>query len=357
MRLALHNCPFAVIAMFLSMFAPALGQSTATPAGQDRVRSADGFQDWSSYFPLKVGNEWLYSDGEESFAVQVLRETQEANGWKYFEVTGYFPDDPSRVRKLRHGSPGEILEYNPEGKDFLWYRFGLYKGAWRFEMGGGPPCIAGSQLRTGNYGDRLEVAAGTFVRTLRIDFLSPCADAGISNESFAGGIGLVRRTMTTIAGPMNVELVWANVDSLQLPAAAVSVEVSVDRPVYFNDPKLPAGETFATLRARLTVRNGGRIPVELTYATGQRFDFVVRDESGIELLRWSDGRAFTMLFGQEILSKGERSYSVELPLKDRSGRRLPAGSYTLTGHLTTVGSEAGFFAFGGSVPFEIRDLR
>ena len=311
---------------------------------------------WLAFFPLEVGNEWVYSDGAASFTVQVLRATSEANGMKYFEVAGYFPDDPARVRKLRQGPFGQIFEYNPEGEDFLWYRFENFRGAWRLESGENIPCVVGSRVSAGETGAKVDVPAGIFERTLRLDFVPPCMDAGIASEYFADGVGLVQRVMHTIAGPRAVKLAAARVGRSMLPAASYGIEVSTDRPVYFNNLMPPIFNPWPTARVRLIVRNETEWPVEFAFTTSQRFDFIVRDASGKEVLRWSDGKAFLQVLGRETLLEGSRSYAADILLRGRDGKPLPAGSYTLVGYLTAQGSESGAFSMAGSLTFDIRDL-
>ena len=179
----------------------ALARQSVPPIERATTLPSQRVYDWPELFPLEVGNEWVYSDGDGRFTVRVLRETLEANRMKYFEVSGYLPDDTAKVRKLRRGPLGQILEYNPGGEDFLWYRFGNYRGAWRFETGGDVTCITGSRVSIGDVGARVDVPAGTFERTLRLDFATRCADGGIVSEYFAGGVGLVERVLSTIAGP------------------------------------------------------------------------------------------------------------------------------------------------------------
>jgi hypothetical protein len=308
------------------------------------------------YFPLQVGNEWIYGDGATTISVQVLGETVESNRIKYFDVSGYLPGDQAAVRKLRRGLPGQVLEYNPGGEDFLWYRFGLFRGAWQFETAGEVPCVTGSRVSIGSFGEVVEVPAGISAHTLRLDFLSPCMDAGISREYFAPGVGLVQRVMNTIAGPRTFRLLSARVGPNVWPPALYGVEVATDRPVYFNNLMPPIIAPWPTMHARLVVRNQTDTPVEFTYPTSQRFDFIVRDAQGKEVLRWSDGKAFAMVVGRETLVRGWRSYPADIVLRTRDGKLLPSGSYTLLGYLATKGSESGLFGMAGIVTLEIRDL-
>jgi len=352
MRLLLSSVAIVLIGLLVCAFARqgvlALEQASTIPSRRIYDRPA--------FFPLEIGNEWVYSDGAGSYTVRVLRETLEANLMKYFEVSGYLPNDAAKVRKLRQGPLGEILEYNPGGEDFLWYRFGNYRGSWLFEAGEDVICIAGSRVSIGEIGAKVDVPAGTFERTLRLDFLSRCADGGIASEYFAAGVGLIERVLVTIAGPRTVRLISARVGGSEWPAASYGIDVSLDRPLYYNNLMPPIVDTWPTAKAGLVVRNETEWPVEFTFPTSQRFDFVVRDALGKEVLRWSDGRAFLEVIGQERLLKESRSYSADIVLKSRDGKRLPAGFYTLVGFLTTQGSSPGQLEMTGTVIFEIRNI-
>ena len=54
----------------------------------------------------------------------------------------------------------------------------------------------------------------------------------------------------------------------------------------------------------LTLRNGGREPVALTFASGQRGD-VVLSRGSAERYRWSTGKVFTQVFGEMSLAPGQ----------------------------------------------------
>jgi Intracellular proteinase inhibitor len=54
---------------------------------------------------------------------------------------------------------------------------------------------------------------------------------------------------------------------------------------------------------RVTNTTGKR--VELTFASGQAYDFIVVDSVGREVWRWADGRVFTQSVQNKLLGKGE----------------------------------------------------
>lgn len=352
MRSVLISCGLAIVCLLTAAQAQRQMQSTEQTPGQLSLRGSD----WLAFFPLEPGSEWVYSDGISSFTVQVTGAALEANGLKYYEVSGYFPNDPVKVRKLRRGSLGQVLEYNPAGADYLWYRFGNVRGSWRFESAGEIPCITGSQVSVGDAAAAVEVPAGSFKRSLRLDFLTPCADAGLTAEYFAAGVGLVQRVVETIAGPRTFRLVAAQLGASRFPEAFYGIEISLDRPVYYNNLMPPIANPSPTARAVLVLRNRTEFPVEFTFPTSQRFDFIVRDAKNQEVLRWSDGRAFMQVVGQETLRNESRSYAADILLRSRDGKLLTAGFYTIVGYLTTLGSGSGNLTTMATVTFEIRDL-
>jgi hypothetical protein len=84
--------------MLVCLLPGAHARQRVLPMGQAPTISSQRASDWPAFFPLEVGNEWVYRDGVGSFTVQVLRETLEANRMKYFGVWGYFPQDSVKVR-------------------------------------------------------------------------------------------------------------------------------------------------------------------------------------------------------------------------------------------------------------------
>ncbi len=331
-------------------------QERPRPPDQPPMATVRAVYDQVALFPMEVGNEWTYSDGVTNYTVQVVGETVEANGLKYFEISGYWPNDSVKVRKLRRGSPDGIYEYNPGGSDFLWYQFGANAGSWHFASGAAIPCITDSGVSIGSLDAKVDVPAGKFEKVVRLDFLSPCMDGGVGNEFFALSVGLVQRGLNTISGPRTVILVAAHVGNSDWPRASYGLELSLDRPLYYNNLMPPIASPWPTARAVLIVRNETEWPIQFTFPTSQRFDFVVADALGKEMLRWSDGQAFMQVVGRETLLKESKRYSAELALKTRDGKPLPAGLYSVTGYLTTQESGSNRLSMAGSVVIEIRNL-
>jgi Intracellular proteinase inhibitor len=75
----------------------------------------------------------------------------------------------------------------------------------------------------------------------------------------------------------------------------------------FNVTVAPRGIQFA-----LGVTNVGKKHVELTFRSGQSYDFVVVDSVGREVWRWSNGRMFTQGVQNKQLSTGDTMRAREL---------------------------------------------
>jgi hypothetical protein len=97
-------------------------------------------------------------------------------------------------------------------------------------------------------------------------------------------------------------------------------------------PSVQATAQGDSVRFVLQVTNTTAEAVELEYRTGQAFDFVVLDEAGREVWRWSDGRMFTQAVRHESLGPGETI--THAALWSSEGR--PAEAYAVVGSLTVA---------------------
>lgn len=59
-----------------------------------------------------------------------------------------------------------------------------------------------------------------------------------------------------------------------------------------------------TVRLVLHVTNPSNQPVTLEFASGQRYDFVVRTAAGEEVWRWSADQMFTQALGSQTINPG-----------------------------------------------------
>ncbi|MFP3358188.1 BsuPI-related putative proteinase inhibitor [Planococcus sp. SIMBA_143] len=76
---------------------------------------------------------------------------------------------------------------------------------------------------------------------------------------------------------------------------------------------------------RYTVKNDTQEAVTFNFTSGQRYDFTLTDEQGIEVFRMSSVSMYTQALGEEILRQGEElQYEIQVPEAN-----LEPGTYTL----------------------------
>lgn len=142
--------------------------------------------------------------------------------------------------------------------------------------------------------------------------------------------------MTSIHRLMLALTVAGTLAALSSPAGAqpgLTVTVASDRPAY----AVGAPITFT-----LTVTNASGAPVQLSFPSGQRYDFAVTSATGAaEAWRWSRDRAFTQSFEMRTLAPGETlTFSEGWDQRNDAGSQVPTGVYAVTGVLTTQPRQA-----------------
>jgi len=286
------------------------------------------------HFPLAVGNRWTYIE-TGSFASGRLdvsvTENRGFNHQEYFRLVGY-AGDPAWVRLT---DDYRLVAFEPDtGLETVWYDFGAeIDAAW--SSGLPLDCTGTAQItsKPSYADDRITQIAPAF---LTIQYgPTQCADVGLVEEIFVPGMGLIRRVSQSIAGPRTLSLAHAQVGGRVIGSSGLRVSLSLNQAVYVADLEPPAdsSRSVPTLNATLTIRNTTDSPVKIVTATGQQFDFEIRDANGTVVYRWSDGKFFTQALTNIDLSPGQRNFSIEVPLGN-DGVAFPAGSYTIEGWIT-----------------------
>ena len=296
----------------------------------------------AEYFPLQVGNQWIYQTSTRFFNGPAT--VVNIPGKKAFGSTSYFIVEglAHETLYMRSDDSGKLFVYDERtGGEAQYADFATaVGGSYRTSA---DPCNATANVLARDA--KLTTPVGEFTNALHVEYpAANCADAGLGDDYFVPYIGLVKRQGVTIAGPSSTELVYARIgDVTVLTAAELSFSMALDKAVYDVNG-------IPQINARLTLRSSLPQPIELVWPSGQRFDLVIRNERGAEVARWSDGKAFTLIFGTERFGPGERNYTIQLPLQDKQNNRLPAGKYVAEGFLATQGEQKPYVA---RVGFEI----
>lgn len=110
-----------------------------------------------------------------------------------------------------------------------------------------------------------------------------------------------------------------------------SIRFGADKPAEMISLSVTPGESFALvdrreITATISIHNPGKKLVAIYFPTSQRFDAIIRDNTGAVVENWATDRAFTPEEAVVMVNPGERlEYSATL-----STRELKAGqSYTL----------------------------
>ncbi len=130
----------------------------------------------------------------------------------------------------------------------------------------------------------------------------------------------------------------------------IAFEVSADRLQYVYDliPPRPPRVPGPSVSARIRLTNESDEELALNFLSSQRFDFLLEDEHGRIVFRWSEDKVFLPVLGREIVRPGESLvYEVTFSLPGSDRGILPAGRYMLRGILV---SET---PFSGSLPVTI----
>lgn len=116
----------------------------------------------------------------------------------------------------------------------------------------------------------------------------------------------------------------------------LDIEVSTDQKIYMHGVPgrqyviPPTGKLHATIK----VTNTTGKPVKLNFNDGQRCDFIVKDISGKEFVRWSSTQIFTDMIGDEMIEPADSlSYTKEVLLGEVNAP-IPLGKYVLEGIIT-----------------------
>jgi hypothetical protein len=273
------------------------------------------------FLPLEQGNQWVYrAENGESHTISV-GSPYAMNGSVYYKVRGYGP----AVLLLRRADNGDLYWYDEDQeRDILLTSFQEFDRGWYDTYIDG--CEQGAQPQK----ERLEVRvpAGVFKSALEVKYRAyGCRDRGFENELYLDNLGLLKRTVSTIAGARTFELVYARVGGLRL-----SAEPGTSFRLGTKDSTITRESSNETPSLRTTLRLSvdRSLPVPLRYTGSQKFEVQVKNAAGDVVYAWSDDVTPAAAADQMAY---ELEHSLDLPLRHRSGEPLPDGQYTITGWL------------------------
>jgi hypothetical protein len=173
----------------------------------------------SSYFPLAIGNQWIYKFNEGPFFDTVtIVDTQRVNGKQYyaFQNNGgnkyiWFGKDTNRVYII--DTVANRLD-NSNVSECMVYDFSVATGeSWELSLNNSNlDCDYAGKITLAKKNDSIITIAGMFTNCYKFSrTILSCRDAGRVEEWFAAGIGRVAYSEESIAGIRNWYLLQSNI--------------------------------------------------------------------------------------------------------------------------------------------------
>jgi hypothetical protein len=283
------------------------------------------------YFPLQVGNQWLYRctancPPDETWTVAVVGNAPATapDGSPYYILRGFGKDYWVRV-----ADSSRVLARDPEGDpaEKLWYDFSAAEG--EEYATSVHQCNVSAEItsRKFDYAGPLGDFTG-----LRIDYPATTCDLqGLVEEIFLPHIGLVRR-VDLVPGSRTYDLISARVGGRDIvPRSELAFGLALDRAVY----AIGYPNTSPAITARLTLKNTTPDPLHLVFPSNP-YDLEIKNEKGETVYLWSQGKVFPAVVTELDLSPGEQSYVITIPLATDFARAWPPGTYTAEGRLNNT---------------------
>jgi hypothetical protein len=275
-------------------------------------------------FPLFPGNTWTYREfttGNE-FTVRVSTPVV-INEIVYHSLLGYAgntllvrPNNQQQMVYLDEETGQELLLIDFEPSGTRWWP--------------APLRTCQQEGQTQRDGAVYEGAPGPFFDVLEIHYRSMnCGDTGTQLEQFTENIGMLRRVVSSIAGPREYNLVYAKVGAILIEASQHS---------RFTLTVVP-GTTPHTLAAVLRLQTNSQFGVTLPYTTAQEYEVELLNEQGTVVWRWSDGQFFIETPHTKNVIE-DWTVRAEFPKPNLSTGEPRIDHYTVRAWLTTEGAPA-----------------
>jgi hypothetical protein len=308
------------------------GIKTITASALFLITSAVAPAAAQEYFPLQVGNSWVYKTTQgrvnrvQTIGVEAVETIDNRNFYRvqYFENTVF-------VRALENGS---LVSYDRETKqEKLWLPFAAPEGqrtTSEFDQ-----CTKAATVRSKAAAIKTDI--GEFRNALELTYEPSCADAGIGSQYFLPYVGLVQQVSTSIAGPQRYDLVYSRTGITNIEIGQVGFTIALDGHAYRAQPN-------AEINVRLTLRSSHPEPLALVFPSGQDYDVKIYNDKGETVYVWSADKLFPLIFRSEMFGPGEKTFAVNVPIG-----QLAPGRYAVEAFLSTQPR-----MYSGIAHFEVR---
>lgn len=291
------------------------GAPTIGPDSEETLSSEQALAT-SSFFPLKNGNTWGYSNG--ATGTHQIKVTQSSGTVHLVEGLG------ANGAVWLSFSGSRLYVWNTETN--RWNTFINFSGnqSGTFSFGG-----ACDRFTSRLVADKIAITtpAGSFNNARRYELTQTppphvrCAAPFLGSITLASGAGIVEIRTTR---QETFSLATAKIGTTTLPVPSVTGTLTTDRAEY----TLANGTT--TVRATLTVKNPTNKVQTLNFTSSQQIEFQVLNAAGQTVYTWSADKIFlTALSNVTWQPNQTRTFTQTFDVQ------APAGSYTVRGFLPT----------------------
>lgn len=315
-------------------------------AGVVAAGAAFAQQPFPDYFPLEVGNQWVYRSTHGAiFRTVSVSGTQQVNGVTYAVMIQN--SDPSTSILYRSDGAGKVYRYDTmQQQEVLAYDFtGAGPGP------SGPVGPLGTYAGIGNYSGPIGVFNTAYI-------IQQATIFSVTTQTFLPYIGQVASSEGLQGGsasevpPLVQNLVYARINDITVVTTMDwGFGITLDRPVY----KLQLGQTDdceallfpgaapspasygPCARVRLTLRLKGSDPVQLSFPTQQMYELKLQDSSGNVIWTLSGTRTYGPGPRNLVVGPREVNFTEMIPLTTTGGfgplGPLSPGTYSVSATL------------------------
>ncbi len=322
LSLSFRTAGFLVLyALLLSV---GLAQNVAGPQLVRRTLPID-------YLPLKLGNRWIYTYTESRFnkkdlvRVEIIS-TPIIHGKTYY-IFSHLPFAP----KLETANNIPI-RYEDATNQLM-----------RLTQEGEVPLFPADEDADARFDVSVDESGQLFPNRMSYLTCADCPDRGIEIV-FDRGVGVTAVQNFQPWGSETFELRSAEVNNLKFgdPIPVDKPKASGPRP---GSPVISRADPTLSLivekkedgaRLLLKVKNPTDSLLSFHFKTSQSYDFVVREEDGFEIWRWSKGYFFSKVIrNQALLPEQELQFEAFWNFKDNERNDIRQGKYQISGIFTT----------------------
>ncbi len=283
------------------------------------------------YFPLNLGNRWIYSRTDsrfkktESIKIEII--STPIIKWKTYYVVSHLPFVPGL-----ENANNILIRFDDESKRFL-----------RLAPEGELPLFPVGESADAKFDVSLDENQKQVPNRMSYLTCPDCADAGMEIV-FDRGIGPVSVGLTFAWGTESYDLKSAQVNGKQFgeriqPETARPKEAKSGPVVSRADPNLSleVEKKESEVHLSLKVKNPTDSFLSFKFATSQDYDFIVKEkDSGLEIWRWSKGSYFSKVSRNvALLPEKEWKFEAVWDYKDNERNDIKHGTYQIVGILTT----------------------